>query len=92
MLLFILPPAAPAFVPPGVVGVPCPTDCGVAVCGVTAAPETGGVPATAAVTTGWEEKQVAVNPLSNHIRYNTKICYNVNLVCTKISGSCIFFY
>ena len=32
-----------------------------------------------------------VNPLYNDIRYNTKIRYNVNLVCTKISGSCIFF-
>ena len=31
-----------------------------------------------------------VNPLYNDIRYNSKIRYNVNLVCTKISGSCIF--
>ena len=31
-----------------------------------------------------------VNPLYNGIRYNSKIRYNVNLVCTKISGSCIF--
>ena len=32
-----------------------------------------------------------VNPLYNNIRYNNKIHYNVNLVCTKIRGSCIFF-
>ena len=32
-----------------------------------------------------------VNPLYNDIRYNSTIRYNVNLVCTKISGSCIFF-
>ena len=31
-----------------------------------------------------------VNPLYKDIRYNSKICYNVNLVCTKISGLCIF--
>ena len=31
-----------------------------------------------------------VNPLYNDIRYNSKIRYNVNLVCTKISGSCTF--
>ena len=31
-----------------------------------------------------------MNPLNNDIRYNSKIRYNVNLVCTKISGSCIF--
>ena len=31
-----------------------------------------------------------VNPLHKDIRYNSKISYNVNLVCTKISGSCIF--
>ena len=31
-----------------------------------------------------------MNPLYNDIRYNSKIGYNVNLVCTKISGSCIF--
>ena len=31
-----------------------------------------------------------VNPLYNDIRYNGKIRYNVNLVRTKISGSCIF--
>ena len=30
------------------------------------------------------------NPLYNDIRYNSKIRYNVNLVWTKISGSCIF--
>ena len=27
----------------------------------------------------------------NDIHYNSKIRYNVNLVCTKISGSCISF-
>ena len=32
-----------------------------------------------------------VNPFYNNIRYNSKICYNVNLVCTKISGSWVFF-
>ena len=31
-----------------------------------------------------------VNPLYNDIRYNSKTRSNVNLVCTKISGSCIF--
>ena len=31
-----------------------------------------------------------VNPFYNDIRYNNKIRYNVNSVCTKISGSCIF--
>ena len=31
-----------------------------------------------------------VNPFYTDIRYNSKIRYNVNLVCTKISGSCIF--
>ena len=31
-----------------------------------------------------------VNPPYNDIRYNSKIRYNVNSVCTKISGSCIF--
>ena len=31
-----------------------------------------------------------VNPLYNDIRYNSKIRYNVNLICTKISGSHIF--
>ena len=31
-----------------------------------------------------------VNPLYNDIRYNSKIRYNVNLVRTKMSGSCIF--
>ena len=30
-----------------------------------------------------------VNPLHNGIRYNSKIRYNVNLVSTKINGSCI---
>ena len=33
---------------------------------------------------------IAVNPFFNDIRYNSKIRYNVNLVCTKISGSYIF--
>ena len=33
----------------------------------------------------------AVNPFYNNIRYNSKLCYNVNLVCTKINGSCFFF-
>ena len=32
-----------------------------------------------------------VNPLYNDIRYNSKIRYDVNLVCTKISRMCIFF-
>ena len=31
-----------------------------------------------------------VNPLYNGIRYNSKIRYYVNPICTKISGSCIF--
>ena len=31
-----------------------------------------------------------VSPLYNDIRYNSKIRYDVNSVCTKISGSCIF--
>ena len=31
-----------------------------------------------------------MNPRYNDIRYNSKIRYNVNLVCTKISGPCIF--
>ena len=31
-----------------------------------------------------------VNPLYNDIRYNSKIRYKVNSVCTKISKSCIF--
>ena len=30
-----------------------------------------------------------VNPLYNGIRYNSKIRYNVNSVCTKINGSYI---
>ena len=30
-----------------------------------------------------------MNPFYNDIRYNSKIRYNVNLVCTKINGSCI---
>ena len=33
---------------------------------------------------------IIVNPLYNDIRYNSIICYNVNSVCTQISGSCIF--
>ena len=32
-----------------------------------------------------------VNSLYNDIRYKSKIRYNVNLVCTKISGLCIFY-
>ena len=36
------------------------------------------------------QEVTTVNPLYNGIRYNSKICYNVNLVCTKISESCIF--
>ena len=31
-----------------------------------------------------------VSPLYNDIRYNSKIRYNVNPICTKIRGSCIF--
>ena len=31
-----------------------------------------------------------VNPLYNDIRYNSKFHNNVNLVCTKFSGSCTF--
>ena len=31
-----------------------------------------------------------VNPLYNGIRYNSKIRYYANPICTKISGSCIF--
>ena len=31
-----------------------------------------------------------VDPLNNDIRYNSKIRYNVNLVCIKISGWYIF--
>ena len=30
-----------------------------------------------------------VNPLYNGIRYNSKIRYNVDSICIKISGSCI---
>ena len=30
-----------------------------------------------------------MNTLYNDIRYNSKIAYNVNSVCIKISGSCI---
>ena len=33
-----------------------------------------------------------MNPLYNNILYNSKIRYNVYLVCTKISGSCIFSF
>ena len=32
-----------------------------------------------------------VNPLYNNIRCNSKIRYDVYSVCSKISGSCIFF-
>ena len=31
-----------------------------------------------------------MNSLYDDIRYNSKIRYNVNLVCTKVSGSYIF--
>ena len=31
-----------------------------------------------------------VNHLYNDIPYNSKICYNVNLICTKISRLCLF--
>ena len=31
-----------------------------------------------------------VNTLYNDVRYNSNCRYNINLVCTKISGSCIF--
>ena len=31
-----------------------------------------------------------VNPLHNNILYNSKIRYNVNLIYTKICGSCCF--
>ena len=31
-----------------------------------------------------------VDPLYNDIHYNSKICYNINLVCTKISVSLFF--
>ena len=31
-----------------------------------------------------------VNPLCNDIRYNSKIRYNVNPICTKVSGSYTF--
>ena len=33
----------------------------------------------------------AVNPLYNGIRYNMKIRYNVNLICTKNQGFVFFF-
>ena len=33
--------------------------------------------------------QSTVNPLYNDIRYNSIIRYNVNSVCTKISGEAI---
>ena len=35
-------------------------------------------------------KPCTMNPLYNAIRYNSKIRHNVNSVCTKISGSCVF--
>ena len=31
-----------------------------------------------------------VNPLYNNIHYNSKLQYNMDRICTKISGSCIF--
>ena len=33
---------------------------------------------------------ITVNLLYNDIRYNSKIRYNVNPICIKISGPCIF--
>ena len=33
---------------------------------------------------------LSVNPLYNDIRYNSKIPYNINSVCTKCNGLCIF--
>ena len=33
-----------------------------------------------------------LNPLYHDIRYNSKIHYNVNSVCTKISGSSIILF
>ena len=33
-----------------------------------------------------------VNFRNNNIRYNSKIRYSVNLVCTKVSGSFFFFF
>ena len=36
-----------------------------------------------------EAKIKMAKPLYYDIRYNSKIRYNVNSVCTKISGSCI---
>ena len=36
------------------------------------------------------DQKSTVNPLYNDTHYNSKIRYNVNSVCTKISGSCIF--
>ena len=39
----------------------------------------------------WNERSTA-NPLYNDIRYNIKIRYNISPTCTKISGSCIFFF
>ena len=38
----------------------------------------------------YTSKYNTVNPLYNDIHYNSKICYNVNSVCTKNSGLCIF--
>ena len=35
-------------------------------------------------------KCITMDPLYNGIHYNSKVLYNVNLVCTKVSGSCIF--
>ena len=36
------------------------------------------------------DRSGTVNPHYSDIRYNSKIRYNFNLVCIKISGSCIF--
>ena len=41
-------------------------------------------------TEQFNSNRYTVNPLYNDIRYGSKIRYNVNLVCTKISGSCMF--
>ena len=37
-----------------------------------------------------QPNRCTVNLLYNGIRYNNKIRYNVNPICTKISGTCIF--
>ena len=36
--------------------------------------------------------KIGQNRIYNDIRYNSKIRYIVNLVCTKINGSSIVFY